>query len=204
MATEPTPLFVSVRIRASMDRVWELTQDPELHARWDARFTTITPTATHADGVTRFTYRLKLPGHTIKGTGATIGERSRPDGTRTSALGFDTSDPLSPLGAGRGYWRYRPDGDDVVFTTGYDYAPAWGGTLDRLIVRPFVGWLTAWSFDRLRIWAEEGLPPERWGMGSVLMVWRRQRPRARRCERHAPRRRVMDDAPETMPRLVVS
>ena len=84
------------------------------------------------------------------------------DGIRTSALRFDTRDRLSPLGPGRGYWRYRPDGDHVVFSTGYDYEPAWGRALDRLLVRPLVGWLTAWSFDRLRIWAETEVPPERW------------------------------------------
>jgi uncharacterized membrane protein YphA (DoxX/SURF4 family) len=32
---------------------------------------------------------------------------------------------------------------------------------DRLVFRPLMGWATAWSFDRLRLWLEEGLDPIR-------------------------------------------
>ena len=195
------PIFVSIRIAASMERAWELTQDPALHARWDVRFSRITPTEPLAGGGTRFVYERHLPGCTLTGTGTTIGERERPDGTRTSALRFDGDSRLSPLGAGRGYWRYRPDGDGVVFTTGSDYRPTWGPALD-LIVRPLIGWATAWSFDRLRIWAETGTPPERWPLRSALRFWRPERPRAARCGRRPPTRRVMDDAPATLRELV--
>jgi len=194
-------IYVSIRIAAPMERVWQLTQDPALHARWDVRFSRITPTARLAGGGTRFIYERRLPGWTITGSGTTIGEHDRPDGTRTSALRFDSDSRLSPLGSGRGYWRYRPDGEGVVFTTGYDYSPQWGRTLD-LIVRPLIGWATAWSFDRLRIWAESGAPPERWPLRSVLRVWRPERPRAARCERRPPGRRVMEDAPTTLQELV--
>ncbi|WP_106816955.1 SRPBCC family protein [Microbacterium timonense] len=194
------PLFVSIRIAAPMERVWELTQDPAQHTRWDARFSRIVPTAPLAGGGTRFVYERRLPGCVITGTGTTIGERLRPDGTATSALRFDADTRLSPLGAGRGYWRYRPDGDAVLFSTGYDYAPNWGRGLD-LLVRPLIGWATAWSFDRLRIWAETGTPPERWPLRSVLWWWRSRRPRAARCERRAPHRHVMADAPATLQEL---
>jgi hypothetical protein len=183
-----------------MERVWQLTQHPAEHARWDVRFSRITPTAPLAGGGMRFVYERRLPGFTITGTGTTIGERGRPDGTRTSALRFDADDRLSPLGSGRGYWRYRSDGDAVVFSTGYDYAPNWGRVLD-VVVRPLIGWATAWSFDRLRIWAETGVPPERWPLRSVLWWWRSQRPRAARCARRPPHRRVMDDAPSTLREL---
>lgn len=201
MSRAGDPVYVSIGIRAPLERIWELTQNPALHSRWDGRFSEIIPVEDLSGGGVRFAYRLRLPGHTIAGTGTTIGERSRPDGTRTSALRFDTDDRLSPLGAGRGYWRYRPDGEEVVFSTGYDYHPGWGRTADR-IVRPLVGWLTAWSFDRLRIWAETGVPPERWPLRSALMPWLRARPRAARCTRRAPRRNVMDDAPTTLHDLV--
>ena len=77
-------IYVSIRIVAPMERVWQLTQDPALHARWDVRFSLITPTAPLAGGGTRFVYERRLPGMTITGTGTTIGERERPDGTRTS------------------------------------------------------------------------------------------------------------------------
>ncbi|MGK3953320.1 SRPBCC family protein [Microbacterium sp. I2] len=202
MTADLPPVFVSIRIRASLERVWELTQDPAEHARWDARFSSIAPIEELPGGGIRFAYERRIPGHTIAGLGTTIGERSRADGTRTSALRFDTRDRLSPLGPGRGYWRYRPDGDHVVFSTGYDYEPAWGRALDRLLVRPLIGWLTAWSFDRLRIWAETDVPPERWPLGSALAPWRRERPRAARTTRRPPHRRVMEDAPETLRQLV--
>ncbi|GAA1175730.1 hypothetical protein F4556_002188 [Kitasatospora gansuensis] len=29
------------------------------------------------------------------------------------------------------------------------------------MLRPWIGWLTAWSFDRLRLWAEREITPER-------------------------------------------
>lgn len=196
------PVFVRIRIDAPIERVWELTQDPRHHARWDARFTRIDPIETLPGGGCRFRYERRLPGHVIAGTGTTIGERVRADGTRTSALRFDTADRLSPLGAGRGYWRYEPDGEGVVFSTGYDYTPAWGRTLDRLVLRRVIGWLTAWSFDRLRIWAESGVPPERWPLASSLLIWRHGRPRAGRCDRRSPHGDVMARAPRTLTGLV--
>lgn len=173
-------IHVRIRIAAPIERVWELTQDPAAHARWDLRFSRIDPTEPLPGGGSRFRYERRMPFHTITGTGTTIGERHRADGSRTSALRFDTRDPLSPLGAGRGYWRYEPDGDATVFTTGYDYAPQWG-VLDRAGIRWLIAWMTAWSFDRLRRWVEDGVEPERWPLRSVLAIRRRDRPRASRC-----------------------
>ncbi|WP_238439560.1 SRPBCC family protein [Microbacterium sp. JZ31] len=202
------PLYVEIDIAAPVERVWQLTQDPVLQPRWDARFTAIVPTRLRPDGAQEFRYELALGVHTIRGTGVSLGERLRADGRRTSALVFDTEDPLSPLGRGRGYWRYEPIEGGVRFSTGYDYAPGWGRigqVLDPLLTRRLVWWLTAWSFDRLRIWAETGAPP--------VPIWRAwlsgagERPRARRC-RSAPRqvatshaRDVMADAPQTLGRL---
>ena len=34
-----------------------------------------------------------------------------------------------------------------------------GRWFDRLVFRPFIGWATAWSFDRLRLWIEQGIAP---------------------------------------------
>ena len=188
-------------VRTDLDRLWELTQDTGSHPRWDARFSAITPTGTTPDGAWRFRYELRLPFHTISGTGISLGERRRPDGTRTSALRFTTRDRLSPLGDGRGYWRYTPTEEGIRFVTGYDYEPGWGRLLDALGVRRFVGWLTAWSFDRLRIWAETGTPPEAWPWWSVLQVWRPDRPRASRCRRAPRRGGAMDASPATLARL---
>src|SRR3712207_2306543 len=102
------PIYVSVDVAAPIDEVWRLTQDPQLHPRWDARFSATVPVAELPASGRRFRYELRLPGHVLAGTGTTVGERWRPDGTRPSALRFTTPDRLSPLGDGRGYWRYEP------------------------------------------------------------------------------------------------
>jgi hypothetical protein len=158
-------LYVETRIRAAAEIVWERTQDPAQHQRWDLRFTRIHHLPRRAGEPQRFTYAVTvLPGLTVSGTGISAGERTRPDGTRTSALRFASPHPLSPIEAGSGYWRYVPDGADVRFLTGYDYVPRWGRlgrVVDRVAFRPLMGWGTAWSFDRLRLWCERGVPPER-------------------------------------------
>lgn len=205
-------LYVETTVAAGLDRVWQLTQDPEQHVRWDARFTRITP-GHRAEGQPQdFTYALHLPGLVLSGTGTSVGERGRADGTRTSALRFRSDSRLSPISAGSGYWRYERVPDGVRFLTGYDYEPGpQGRWLDDICVRPGMGWLTAWSFDRLRLWAETGLSPEvalRRTLGvtavraAVLAAGLRRRslpllllascpapvalPRARRCLRRPP------------------
>lgn len=79
-------------------------------------------------------------------------------------LRFASEHPLSLLRDGAGYWRYVPVGDGRVrFLTGYDYRVRWGrlGRLADLVFRPLIGWGTAWSFDRLRLWVDHGVAPER-------------------------------------------
>lgn len=175
-------IYVETTVRVPLDVLWGLTQDPEQHVRWDVRFSRILPLPQVDDGPVVFEYSRRTPLGTVRGDGVSLGERDRPDGTRTSALRFATPDRRSPIRSGRGYWRYVPDGDSVRFVTGYDYDPGWGRLVDRL-ARPLLGWATAWSFDRLRLWAEGGAPPERWPLRSVLWWWRPDRPRAGRCRR---------------------
>lgn len=182
------PIYVEVLIRAEMDAVWQLTQNPELHPQWDLRFSSITPEGSLEHGGTRFRYTRTLPFHTIVGKGTSVGELRRPDGARTSALHFDTDDRLSPLRRGRGYWRYVPTDDGIRFITGYDYEPGFGRLADRLL-RPVITWMTAYSFDRLRLWAETGARPRWW------------QPRARRCITAPPARGAMHGAPLTLATL---
>jgi hypothetical protein len=197
-------LYVEIVIRAPIERVWELTQTPEHHVRWDGRFTSIRPTRLREDGAQEFAYELDLGVHTIRGTGVSRGERRGRAGERTSALVFDTADRLSPLGSGRGYWRYVPTAEGVRFLTGYDYTPGWGriGRLvDPVLTRPFVWWLTAWSFDRLRLWAEADVLPEQTSWRRALVPGRRPRARARRCLSRPARpqkRGIMQDAPPSL------
>ncbi|MFC4496124.1 hypothetical protein ACFPA8_18525 [Streptomyces ovatisporus] len=158
-------LYVEARIRAGTGTVWDRSQSPELHQRWDLRFGEIELLPGEPGAPRRFRYATRvLPGLTVSGTGISAGEQNRPGGTRTSALRFASAHPLSFIEEGRGYWRYVPDGDALRFLTGYDYRPRWGRfgrVADRLVLRPLMGWATAWSFDRLRLWCEHGITPER-------------------------------------------
>jgi hypothetical protein len=148
-----------------MEQLWDATQDPALHQRWDVRFGSIAYLPKVDGEPQRFTYATTVaPGVTVGGTGESLGERDRPDGTRWSGLTFWANDRRSIIDAGAGYWRYVPTGDGIRFLTRYDYRPRWGRLgelLDRAVFRPAFGWATAWSFDRLRLWLEEGIPPER-------------------------------------------
>lgn len=165
------PIYVECRIRAPMEDVWSATQDPSRHARWDVRFGEICYLPRLDGEPQRFTYSTQvLPGVKIAGTGESLGDRSRPDGTRWSGLRFWAEDRRSIIEAGAGYWRYIPTEDGVRFLTRYDYRPRWGRageTLDRWLFRPVFGWATAWSFDRLRLWLEEDIPPERSGSATT-------------------------------------
>lgn len=87
------------------------------------------------------------------------------------------------------------------FITGYDYLPGFGRVPD-LVMRPLVSWMTAWSFDRLRIWAETGTPPEKWGLLTVFAWWNSERPRASRCRTRPPRDGAMAGAPATLTELL--
>ncbi|MFH9613980.1 hypothetical protein ACH4MM_09635 [Streptomyces pratensis] len=156
-------LYVETVIDADMDVVWERTQEPARHQSWDLRFTSISylPRAEGEPQHFRYATRL-LPLLWIAGTGVSAGERQRSDGTRVSALRFSSGHPLSLLAEGSGYWRYVPGPTGIRFLTGYDYRPRWGrcgAVADRMVFRPLMGWATAWSFDRLRLWCERGTHP---------------------------------------------
>lgn len=159
------PIYVESRIHAPMDELWHATQDPDAHQRWDLRFGQITYVPRLDGEPQRFTYATTVaPGVTVAGTGESLGERDRPDGTRWSGLTFWSADHRSIIDAGAGYWRYVPTDDGLRFLTRYDYRPRWGRLgrlIDRRCFRPLFGWATAWSFDRLRLWLEDGTPPER-------------------------------------------
>lgn len=165
-------IYVETRIRGTLDELWDRTQRPDLHQRWDARFSAITylprPDATQPQ---RFTYETRIGfGLAIRGIGETIGTRAA-NGQRTSALKFWSDDPKSLISVGSGYWKYIPDGDGVRFLTWYDYQTRFGmlGRLfDRAVFRPLMAWATAWSFDRLRLWIERGVTPEAALRRSVL------------------------------------
>src|SRR2546423_936223 len=41
MGDTPRGIYVQIDIRAPLDRIWQLTQTPELHQQWDLRFSKI-------------------------------------------------------------------------------------------------------------------------------------------------------------------
>jgi hypothetical protein len=157
------PIYVEIRIRCGMDDLWRLTQTPELHRRWDLRFTDIEylPRPDESEPQ-RFLYATRIGfGLAIRGEGETVGSREK-DGARTSALKFSSDDPKSLIRNGAGYWKYRPEEGGIRFLTGYDYQTRFGApgrAFDAAVFRPLMGWATAWSFDRLRLWLEEGIDP---------------------------------------------
>lgn len=163
--TRQPGIYVEISVRAPLERVWELTQTPDLHQRWDVRFSEIDylPKDNDAD-VQRFRYETRIgAGLRIRGTGESAGTRRLETGEATSSLRFASGDPKSLIREGSGYWRYIPTPGGVRFLTWYDYDVrfGWAGKLvDRLLFRPLMGWGTAWSFDRLRLWAETGTAPE--------------------------------------------
>ena len=157
-------IFVETVIRAPIEKLWQHTQDPALHQRWDVRFTRIEylPKA-RDDEPQRFRYvRNVLPGLAVTGLGQTIADWSGRDGARASSIRFGSPDWWSLIREGSGYWRYALTSEGIRFATWYDYRSRWGflGRLvDRAVFRPLMGWATAWSFDRLRIWLERDIPP---------------------------------------------
>jgi DoxX-like family len=158
-------IYVEILIRAPMDRLWTHTQTPELHERWDLRFSHIDylPRASEREPQ-RFRYRTRAGlGIEVAGDGESVGARDLEDGSRSSALKFRSADPRSIIREGSGYWKYIPMSGGIRFLTWYDYETRFGAVgwfIDRLAFRPLMGWATAWSFDRLRLWLEEGIDPE--------------------------------------------
>ena len=157
-------IYVEILMRTDMETLWEHTQTPELHARWDARFSAIEylprPDETQPQ---QFLYSTRIGfGMAISGKGETAGSREAATGCRTSALKFWSDDWRSLIKEGSGYWQYVPTPEGIRFLTQYHYKTRFGllGRLcDRLAFRPLMGWATAWSFDRLRLWLEEGVDP---------------------------------------------
>lgn len=157
-------IYVEIPIRAPLDRLWQLTQEPGLHQRWDLRFTNIEylPRST-PDEPQRFLYETRIGfGLGIRGTGESVGQRALPGGETTSSLHFASEDRKSLIREGSGYWRYVPVADGIRFLTWYDYRVRFGaaGRAADLVFRPLIGWATAWSFDCLRLWAEDEQTPE--------------------------------------------
>jgi hypothetical protein len=156
-------LYIATTIHTDLDRVWEHTQSPKLHERWDLRFSVIDYLPkSNADDPQRFEYSTRVfPGLTVVGWGESVASKTIGDSS-TSSLKFGSDSPISLIREGSGYWKYTQEAGVVAFETGYDYTVRWGLVgrfIDRLIFRPQIGFGTAWSFDRLKLWLEDGIDP---------------------------------------------
>jgi DoxX-like family len=162
---QPPGIYVEILIRGDIEQVWQRTQDPQLHELWDLRFTRIQylPRTSPAEPQ-RFLYTTQIGfGLRIDGEGESTGTHEEETGVRTSALKFWSDDPKSLIREGSGYWKYIPTAGGVRFLTWYDYQTRFGAAgrlLDGFLFRPLLGWATAWSFDRLRLWIEDDIPPK--------------------------------------------
>ncbi|MDM5193083.1 DoxX-like family protein [Bacillus hominis] len=157
------PIYVATEMKTTMEKLWEYTQEPDIHTEWDARFTEISYLEKKEGEPQQFLYKTKIGfGLEIAGEGESIGEIRKETGERISSLKFWTDNTLSLIQIGRGYWKYTTNKEYIHFETQYDYDTRFGrigNVIDSYIFRPLLGWATAWSFDALKLWLEKGLHP---------------------------------------------
>src|SRR5688572_17110958 len=135
------PIYVETFIRTTMDELWERTQNPALHQRWDLRFTSIRylprPDPSQPQ---RFLYETRIGfGLRIRGEGESVATHEGPSGVRTSSLRFWSDDSKSLIREGAGYWQYVPEPGGVRFLTRYQYTTrfgAFGKLANRLVFEP--------------------------------------------------------------------
>ena len=157
-------IYVEIPIKTSLEQLWAHTQTPVLHEQWDLRFSTIEHLPKESEEEPqRFLYTTKIGfGLKISGKGESFGLKEGRKGTSASSLKFWSDEWLSLITAGSGYWKYVPQEESIRFLTWYDYEVRfgwWGRQFDRWLFRPLIGWGTAWSFDCLRLWLEDGVRP---------------------------------------------
>ncbi|OBZ17348.1 DoxX-like family protein [Bacillus sp. FJAT-26390] len=158
------PIYVELDIHTTLEELWEHTQSPMLHQQWDLRFSEISylPKLNEHEKQ-NFLYETRIGfGLKIKGTGETSHSPAPSMSERLSVLSFASEQPVSLIRHGGGYWKYKVNNNEVTFMTLFDYRTRFGVAgrlLDRFIFRPLFGYATAWSFDRLRIWLEQKIPP---------------------------------------------
>jgi hypothetical protein len=78
------PIYVEIPIRVPLEELWRLTQTPDLHQRWDLRFTRIAylPRPDSA-APQRFVYETRIGfGRAVSGEGETVDPALRNRGGR--------------------------------------------------------------------------------------------------------------------------
>ncbi|MCM3037123.1 hypothetical protein M3579_14235 [Bacillus pumilus] len=157
------PVYVETTIHAPIEKVWEHTQNPKLHEQWDLRFSTISLNEHQNEQPQSFLYEKHLGfGLSVTGTGAYRTRMMDERNERASSLNFKSSHPLSFIKEGSGYWKYIKTSDYIVFQTQFDYKTKEGKGwtwADKILFRPMIGFMTAFSFGALKTWLEKGTHP---------------------------------------------
>ncbi len=154
-ASQPPPrrIVVGALIPAPVERVWERTQEPELHTRWDVRFTSIRylPEC-DARGFHLMDYRTHLGfGLEVRGWGRYLANTP----LVRSTFEFGSDDWRSLILEGRGVWLYERRPEGTFFKTVFDYQTRHGvpgELLDAALFRPVMRLGTEWGFETLRQW----------------------------------------------------
>lgn len=146
-------IIVEAIIPCEVETLWERSQEPGLHMRWDIRFSHIKYTdELDEKGFQLMDYRTKIGfGLEIKGTGRYL--QNTP--LKHSTFEFESDDWKSIIKIGRGIWQYKPCAEGTYFRTVYDYETNYGffgALVDRILFRPMMQLATEWSFETLRRW----------------------------------------------------
>jgi hypothetical protein len=156
----PKPIHVKVRLKTSLEALWNLTQDHRVHPSWDHRFSRIEMLSPVIQTGTQMLYEKSLLGFCIRG----FGRYKLHLPLRQSTFEFWSDDARSLIRRGAGLWRYTKAADGrIEFATSYTYEVRWGlagRVIDRLVFRPLFQWYTEQSFKRLaRRYFPEGASP---------------------------------------------
>jgi hypothetical protein len=146
-------IVVEAIIPGDAETLWERTQTPDQHTRWDIRFSHIDYLdELDAKGFKLMDYRTKIGfGVEVKG----IGRYLQNDPPKLSTFEFESADRKSLITTGRGIWQYKPCADGIYFRTVYDYETRYGfigNMLDEILFRPVMQLATEWGFETLRLW----------------------------------------------------
>lgn len=157
-------IYVEAQIRGDPEELRRRIRTSQSRRRWDLRFTSITgrPRRDSSDPQ-RFRYAGRFGlGPAIEWWGEAADERTDAV-ARRATFRFGSESPRAFVRSGSGYLRLEPTtGGRLHLITCFGYEAGWGllgRVVDRLLFRPALGWATAWSFDRLRLWIEKGVEP---------------------------------------------
>lgn len=168
-------IVVETLLDASIDKVWERTQDPALHERWDIRVDAVRYVPASDER------QFDVP---HGGSGRFLEDVPLQRST------FEVGSSLMACGVGA--FEYEPRGDGTLFRTVLDYEVRRGllGRALDLVFRPLLEAATEWSFETLRLWCagDDEAPARRTRRAFALSLVRPSSSRADPCPCSRPDR----------------